>query len=161
MNDNYTKDYERIGDEETRLMHLVPAPAVRLMKRRVLSRPGVNSLMSFHERLAWRTGWWKDQPTDRFRTFQIVSTVASHRYRPAGRKEIGPLVRNCRWTIRVLFLDLYLTSQHWKRIHEPFLGVNLLRREGNSQIGDRMLAVMCWIASVFYNPCFLFHTLHS
>ena len=26
-------------------MHLVPAPAVRLMKRRVLSRPGVNSLM--------------------------------------------------------------------------------------------------------------------
>ena len=31
-------------------MHLVPAPAVRLMKRRVLSRPGVNSLMSS---LAW------------------------------------------------------------------------------------------------------------
>jgi len=26
-------------------MHLVPAPAVRLMKRRVLSRPGVYSLM--------------------------------------------------------------------------------------------------------------------
>ena len=25
-------------------MHLVPAPAVRLKKRRVLSRPGVNSL---------------------------------------------------------------------------------------------------------------------
>ena len=39
-------------------------------------------------------------------------------------------------------IDLYLTSQHWKRIHEPFLGVNLLRREGNSQIGDRMLAVI-------------------
>jgi len=32
------------GDEERRLMHLVPAPAVRLMKRQVLSRPGVNSL---------------------------------------------------------------------------------------------------------------------
>ena len=31
-------------------MHLVPAAAVRLMKRRVLSRPGVNSLMSS---LAW------------------------------------------------------------------------------------------------------------
>ena len=30
--------------------HLVPAAAVRLMKRRVLSRPGVNSLMSS---LAW------------------------------------------------------------------------------------------------------------
>ena len=29
-------------------MHLVPAPAVRLMKRRVLSRPGINSLV--HER---------------------------------------------------------------------------------------------------------------
>ena len=28
------------------LMHLVPAPAVRLMKRRVSSRPGVYSLMS-------------------------------------------------------------------------------------------------------------------
>ena len=27
-------------------MHLVPAPAVRLMKRRVSSRPGVYSLMS-------------------------------------------------------------------------------------------------------------------
>ena len=26
-------------------MHLVPAPAVRLMKRRVLSRPGLKSLM--------------------------------------------------------------------------------------------------------------------
>ena len=38
----------RIGDEERRLMHLVPAPAVRLMKRRVLSRPGLKSLM-----LAW------------------------------------------------------------------------------------------------------------
>ena len=36
----------RIGDEERRLMHLVPAPAVRLMKRRVLSTPGLNSLMS-------------------------------------------------------------------------------------------------------------------
>ena len=33
----------RLGDEERRLMNLVPAPAVRLMKRRVLSRPGLNS----------------------------------------------------------------------------------------------------------------------
>ena len=41
----------RIGDEERRLMHLVPAPAVRLMKRRVLSRPGLKSLM-----LAWAYG---------------------------------------------------------------------------------------------------------
>ena len=39
------KDY-RFGDEERRLMHLVPAPAVRLKKRRVLSRPGVNSLLA-------------------------------------------------------------------------------------------------------------------
>ena len=37
----------RLGDEERRPMDLVPAPAVRLMKRRVLSRPGVNSLMSY------------------------------------------------------------------------------------------------------------------
>ena len=36
----------RFGDEERRLMHLVPAPAVRLKKRRVLSRPGVNSLLA-------------------------------------------------------------------------------------------------------------------
>jgi hypothetical protein len=35
-------------------MHLVPAPAVRLMKRRVLSRPGVNSLMSSP---AWSIIW--------------------------------------------------------------------------------------------------------
>jgi len=38
------KRWNRFGDEERRLMHLVPAPAVRLMKRQVLSRPGVNSL---------------------------------------------------------------------------------------------------------------------
>ena len=31
----------RFGDEERRLMHLVPAPAVKLMKSRVLSRPGM------------------------------------------------------------------------------------------------------------------------
>ena len=41
----------RLGDEERRPMDLVPAPAVRLMKRRVLSRPGVNSLMSYAQ--AW------------------------------------------------------------------------------------------------------------
>ena len=33
----------RFRDEERRLMHLVPAPAVRLKKRQVLSRPGINS----------------------------------------------------------------------------------------------------------------------
>ena len=32
---------QRIGEVGRRLMHLVPAPAVRLMKRRVQSRPGV------------------------------------------------------------------------------------------------------------------------
>ena len=38
-----------LGDEERRLMDLVPALAVRLMKRRVLSRPGVYSLhLRFH-----------------------------------------------------------------------------------------------------------------
>ena len=42
---NINNNEDRFGDEERRLMHLVPAPAVRLMKRRVLSRPGVNSLM--------------------------------------------------------------------------------------------------------------------
>jgi hypothetical protein len=34
-----------LGDEERRLMDLVPALAVRLMKRRVLSRPGGYSLL--------------------------------------------------------------------------------------------------------------------
>ena len=43
----------RLGDEERRLMHLVPAPAVRLMKRRVLSRPGVNDVLSFSINHAW------------------------------------------------------------------------------------------------------------
>ena len=33
----------RLGDEERRVMHLVPAPAARPKKRRVLSRPGLNS----------------------------------------------------------------------------------------------------------------------
>ena len=35
-------------NEERKPLDLVPAPAVRLMKRRVLSRPGLKSLM-----LAW------------------------------------------------------------------------------------------------------------
>ena len=33
----------RLGDEERTVMHLVPAAAVKLMKRRVLSRPGVRA----------------------------------------------------------------------------------------------------------------------
>ena len=41
-------EVNRFGDEERRLMHLVPAPAVRLMKRQVLSRPGVNSRLALH-----------------------------------------------------------------------------------------------------------------
>jgi len=35
---------KRNGEVGRRLMHLVPAPAVRLMKRRVQSRPGVRQL---------------------------------------------------------------------------------------------------------------------
>ena len=35
---------ERFGGGERRLMHLVPAPAVKLMKSRVLSRPGVKKV---------------------------------------------------------------------------------------------------------------------
>ena len=35
----------RFGDEERRLMHLVPAPAVKLMKGRVLSRPGMKKCL--------------------------------------------------------------------------------------------------------------------
>ena len=42
---NKNPNDNRLGGEERRLMHLVPAPAVRLMKSRVLSRPGVNSLV--------------------------------------------------------------------------------------------------------------------
>ena len=38
-------DQERLGDEERRLMHLVPAPAVKLMKGRVLSRPGMKKCL--------------------------------------------------------------------------------------------------------------------
>ena len=37
----------RFGDEERRMMRIVPAPAVRLMKRRASSRSGVNSLLPF------------------------------------------------------------------------------------------------------------------
>ena len=36
---------QRIGDEERRVMHLVPAPAVKLMKSRVLSRPGMKKCL--------------------------------------------------------------------------------------------------------------------
>ena len=45
-NGEWTTRTNRLGDEDRRLMHLVPAPAVRLMKRRVLSRPGVNRVRS-------------------------------------------------------------------------------------------------------------------
>ena len=44
----HVMEKNRIGDEERRLMHLVPAPAVRLMKRRVLSRPGPQQSSIFH-----------------------------------------------------------------------------------------------------------------
>ena len=62
----------RLGDEERRLMHLVPAPAVRLMKRRVLSRPGVNSLMVllFRTRAWWRTDRWKEETSHRSQVLQ-------------------------------------------------------------------------------------------
>ena len=56
--------------EERRLMHLVPAPAVRLMKRRVLSRPGVNSRQPtkvhhksiIHESLEATNSLWRHLP---------------------------------------------------------------------------------------------------
>jgi len=41
---------QRVGDSGRRLMHLVPAPAVRLMKRRVQSRPGARQENRF---LSW------------------------------------------------------------------------------------------------------------
>jgi hypothetical protein len=37
---SYFLSFDRLGDEERRLMHYVPAPAVRHMKRRVFSRAG-------------------------------------------------------------------------------------------------------------------------
>ena len=40
------------------LMHLVPAPAVRLMKRRVLSRPGVNSPWSVTRHMSQGPNRW-------------------------------------------------------------------------------------------------------
>ena len=46
---------EGLGDEERRLMHLVPAPEVNLMKRRVLSRPGLKSL-PVKRKTAWSEG---------------------------------------------------------------------------------------------------------
>ena len=49
------KEEKRLGGEERRLMHLVPAPAVRLMKSRVLSRPGVNSLVHNSPGVRWIT----------------------------------------------------------------------------------------------------------
>ena len=40
-------------------MHLVPAPAVRLKKRRVLSRPGVNSLLAHESFTSGMKAWSK------------------------------------------------------------------------------------------------------
>jgi hypothetical protein len=39
------RSVERLGDDERRLMHLVPAPAVKLMKSRALSRPGMKKCL--------------------------------------------------------------------------------------------------------------------
>ena len=69
----------RLGDEERRPMDLVPAPAVRLMKRRVLSRPGVNSLMSYFYSLVWRI-------------FHQGRPKAREKAREKGRGIIGPHV---------------------------------------------------------------------
>ena len=41
-NERKREDEHRFGDEERRMMRIVPAPAVRLMKRRASSRSGVN-----------------------------------------------------------------------------------------------------------------------
>ena len=59
----------RLGDEERRLKHLVPAPAVSLMKSRVKSRPGINSLMSFP--IAWSVV---------YRSFQGTALESSERH---------------------------------------------------------------------------------
>ena len=45
--DKSKEETTRLGDEERGLMHLVPAAAVKPMKRRVLSRPGVDSVLFF------------------------------------------------------------------------------------------------------------------
>ena len=48
---------QRVGGEGRRLMHLVPAPAVRLMKRRVQSRPGARQENRFRlAAVVWRVG---------------------------------------------------------------------------------------------------------
>ena len=50
------KEERRVGEVGRRLMHLVPAPAVRLMKRRVQSRPGVRQLETIPGKLHPNTG---------------------------------------------------------------------------------------------------------
>jgi hypothetical protein len=48
---------QRVGESGRRLMHLVPAPAVRLMKRRVQSRPGARQENPFRlAAVVWRVG---------------------------------------------------------------------------------------------------------
>ena len=58
----------RLGDEERTLMHLVPAPAVRLIQRQDSSRPGVYSLMS---RI------WREKRLD-----YCKSSTSTNRYNP-------------------------------------------------------------------------------
>jgi hypothetical protein len=87
-----------LGDEERRLMDLVPALAVRLMKRRVLSRPGVYSL---HLR------------------FHSEKVNAS----PKDYKRIHPslcLSQNLLWLTGVSFLRVELSKACFYRV-QPFL----------------------------------------
>ena len=65
-----------------RLMHLVPAPAVRLMKRRVLSTPGLNSLMSlscscYEISLPSAAGWLAGKKHSSPTVLRLVLTVVN------------------------------------------------------------------------------------
>ena len=83
---------KRFGDEERRLMNLVPAPAVKLMKSRVLSRPGMKKC------LGWFHRW--------FPRFSLISSLKSIMFCP-----LSPF----------LFRDLSFCIRKLHQIHFVFL----------------------------------------
>ena len=75
----------RLGDEERRLMHLVPAAAVKPMKRRVLSRPGVDSVLLALAGILLALKCWQS-------SFHYLISVGLEVYRVLAIQSLGSTV---------------------------------------------------------------------
>ena len=125
-----TKEKNRFGDEERTVMHLVPAAAVKLMKRRVLSRPGVRPLL-YHARLSCTPVITCNKPRDVIREGKVHGRL------------------NASWKIcclavngqSFLVIDGYLISFSKPRSYIPREGITVfpIARVNNSVANNNVL----------------------